>query len=543
MRRDSIVFLIGLVAALVPGCNCINNLDRYHFDGEDLGLTDSGPDVGSLDSGHDGGDDGGSDDAGGDMGLDCSTLGAPVDYRLEALQIPTIDDAANARVLGHDVDAAPTMCGVPDYSGDVDNAWIDLTAALPSLGPDPLIDLQAELDSTFTCSGSSAACPEPPWTIRVASNGACAEVTILHGATQAVLAGPFPATVDGAGNLRGEFETLQFNIAYRTPGGPVSIPFVIHDGIFSAQLATLTLSNMVIGGSMPRAELDAPFTALLQAAGDGTTPLSVLTPILDALTDVMVGQTCSGLSIGLRGSASRCPNAGSPVVYRLGVLHVPTNSEAMGGAVVGQDVDDSGTVCAVPDYMQQVDNSLIDLAAALPALTPTDPVDLQGEIDTALACVVSGTTGTSCRRLDIHVRVATGDQCAIVSVTDQMGQVLAPQRVGTLSPQGALRVLLPTFTLAVPLITPGQPQTAVLPLSNAVFSASVSPSSLTNVVIGGYMSSAASEAFVAQLYLTSTDPVMPSDYRPILSNLYDVVVGGMCSAMSIGLTGAGTALP
>ena len=87
-----------------------------------------------------------------------------------------------------------------------------------------------------------------------------------------------------------------------------------------------------------------------------------------------------------------CTPTGDPILYRLNALNIPTPEQAMDGDVVGHNVDRVGDTCGVPDYDGGVDNSLIDLAAALPALAPMDPVDLQEEIDNGLNCAVGDTT-------------------------------------------------------------------------------------------------------------------------------------------------------
>ena len=63
-----------------------------------------------------------------------------------------------------------------------------------------------------------------------------------------------------------------------------------------------------------------------------------------------------------------CTPTGEATRFRVTTLHIPTPTEAGNGAVVGHNVDRTGDTCGVPDYAGGVDNSLIDLAAALPAL-------------------------------------------------------------------------------------------------------------------------------------------------------------------------------
>jgi hypothetical protein len=51
MRHSTPMILLALLTAVVPGCNCLNDLDRYSFEGDDdMGPTDQGPDTGEDDA-------------------------------------------------------------------------------------------------------------------------------------------------------------------------------------------------------------------------------------------------------------------------------------------------------------------------------------------------------------------------------------------------------------------------------------------------------------------------------------------------------------
>ncbi|MBK6577668.1 MAG: hypothetical protein IPG17_16010 [Sandaracinaceae bacterium] len=126
MRHSTPMFLLALLTAVVPGCNCLNDLDRYSFEGDDdMGPTDQGPDTGE------------DDDLGTDGGplTECTGLDAPLDYRIETLDIPITSDVTAGRALGHDVDGTDSTCSVPDFVGGVDNSLIGLAQALPASQP------------------------------------------------------------------------------------------------------------------------------------------------------------------------------------------------------------------------------------------------------------------------------------------------------------------------------------------------------------------------------------------------------------------------
>lgn len=539
MRHSTPMILLALMTAVVPGCNCLNDLDRYSFEGDDdMGPTDLGPDMGEEDAGQDAGDDDGGTDGG--TITECNDLGAPIDYEIDSLLIPTTQDVAAGRALGHDVDAAGTTCGVTDYQGNVDNSLLTLAEALPGLGVDWPIRLQEDIDKGLACSHTNPSCAAPPWTVRVRRGTDCAQITILQGQTEAVLAGPFLASVDGLGNVRGEFDSLQWVIAhFRPAGGQVTVPLMVRDGIFTAHMSELLLNDIVIGGSLLRTEVEATFTQVIDDLSNGELDFSDVEPVLAARYDVDVAGTCERMSVGLRASASRCPNTGAPVLYRLTTLHVPTPAEANGGATVGHDVDGRPNTCGIPDYAGNVDNSLIDLVAALPALSPNAPISLQSEIDAALACP---TNGVDCARMDIYVSIAAADECALVSIQDAGGTIYATQRVGTLS-SGELRVRLPTWTWLLPAIHNSMPALLVAQLQNVILTADVSPTALSNVVIGGHTGNRGFASFMMALVPLLGDDVEYSDVEPILDNLNDVELYGMCDGFSVGFTGAGVVVP
>jgi hypothetical protein len=536
MRHSTPMILLALLTAVVPGCNCLNDLDRYSFEGDDdMGPTDQGPDMGEDDAGQDAGEDGGG------TITECNDLGAPTEYEIDSLVIPTTRDVVGGAALGHDVDMAGSACGVTDYQGNVDNSLLELAQALPALSVTSPIHLQGDIDTGLTCSLANTSCAAPPWTIQVRRGTNCAQITILHGRTDALLAGPFLASVDGLGNVRGEFDSLRWVVSHLlVAGGRVDVPFVIRDGIFTARIGELLLSDIVIGGSLLRTEVEATFAQVIDDLSDGTLEFEDVAPIFASLYDVDVAGTCERLSVGLRASASRCPNTGAPVLYRLTTLHIPTSAEANGSGTAGHDVDGRGSECGVNDYVGNVDNVLVELAAAIPAFSPNSPVSLQSEIDDALACAVSGAT---CTRMDIYVSIAAADECALVTIQDAQDATYAqPPSVGALS-NGELSVRLPKWTLLLPAFHNGLSTLLVAPLESVILTADVSASALTNVVIGGYTGDGGFESFMMAMVPFFGGDVDYDDIEPILMHLIDVERFGMCSRFSMGFIATGTAVP
>ena len=180
-----------------------------------------------------------------------------------------------------------------------------------------------------------------------------------------------------------------------------------------------------------------------------------------------------------------CGDAGAAVLYRINELSIPTPEQAMAGAVVGHNIDGAGTDCSVPDYSGGVDNSLIDLAAALPMLAPDDPIDLQAEIDNALNCAVDA---TDCTRLDLIVSVKTGTGCVIVEVLDGTGtdaETLAGPFVGSLNSSGEMRGQVAALSLAIPYSTGTSTVDINLEVTNVIITGTNSSASIENIVIGG----------------------------------------------------------
>jgi hypothetical protein len=233
-----------------------------------------------------------------------------------------------------------------------------------------------------------------------------------------------------------------------------------------------------------------------------------------------------------------CAPTGTATRYRVTTLHIPTPDDAEANAVVGHNVDGIGDTCGAPDYDGGVDNSLIDLAAALPALVPDDPIDLQAEIDNALNCAADADPA-ECTRLDLIVSVETGDGCVLVNVLDGDDDVLAGPFGGTLAANGDVRGRVPALALAIPYQGDGGSVSINLEVTNVILTANLSANTLGNIVLGGSLERTAFEATIMDLLVLLGD-IPFEDLQDILENLYDVQVGGSCSALSVGLTGSAT---
>ena len=267
----------------------------------------------------------------------------------------------------------------------------------------------------------------------------------------------------------------------------------------------------------------------------------------------MLGGVCTACPFGTTnqsgddpsGSDTSCDTpvcvANAPaVVYHLTTLSIPTQTQANNGETIGHNVDFAGDVCGVPDYAGGVDNSLIDLAAALPALAPDDPIDLQSAIDAAIACPASGPT---CTRLELNVRVTPGVGCASVVIEDEQQVPLGGPFVASVDGAGNLRGVTSEFGFTIPYDTTSGFVDLRVNLTQVTVTGTTAGGTLSNVVIGGLLAQPDFETFLMDVVQVTGGEVTFDDIAPILANLYDVVVGPSCSAMSAGFLAAGAATP
>ena len=233
-----------------------------------------------------------------------------------------------------------------------------------------------------------------------------------------------------------------------------------------------------------------------------------------------------------------CSDAGVPVIYRLGALNIPTPQQANSGAIVGHNLDGVGTTCSVPDYSGGIDNTFMDLAGALPALSPADPIDFQGEIDAGLACDALDPT---CLRLDLMVRIAVGTGCVTVRIEDGAGTTLMSTVAGSLDGSGNFRVVANELNLPIPMRTSSGTISWVLSLSSVVITGTLTASDVTNVIIGGVLLKADLESTFMSLLPLLDGSTSFSGVAPILADLYDVQVAGQCTGLSAGFLATGAA--
>ena len=262
-----------------------------------------------------------------------------------------------------------------------------------------------------------------------------------------------------------------------------------------------------------------------------------------------MGQACCAGSTCVAGSTCGtdnrcqhvgvCADAGTPILYRLTVLSIPTAEQGAAGATVGHNVDATGTTCGIPDYAGGVDNSLIDLAAALPALNPDDPIVLQAEINAALGCPAGS---SDCTRLDLILSVATGTDCVVIEIENGEGANLAGPFVATRDLSGSFRGVVNRLSLAIPYRTDLGTVDINFSISSVIITGNVSQSALTNVVIGGALVRSAFETTIMELLPLLEGDIRFEDIAPTLAGLYDVQVNSQCTALSVGFLASGAPL-
>ena len=117
------------------------------------------------------------------------------------------------------------------------------------------------------------------------------------------------------------------------------------------------------------------------------------------------------------GAITECDPVGAPVVAPIASLFIPLPPvDGVAQVGLGHNLDGMVGGCNVPDYANGVDNAFVDLAAALPALNPDQPIVLQDAINDSLACVLGS---ASCRPLDLGIRVdSEGDYNAYIADDD-----------------------------------------------------------------------------------------------------------------------------
>lgn len=228
-----------------------------------------------------------------------------------------------------------------------------------------------------------------------------------------------------------------------------------------------------------------------------------------------------------------CSASDNAVAYRLTALHVPTRADVDAGAPLGHDLDGVEGACDVPDYAWSVDNTLVDLAHALPLLAPDDPFVLQDELDEALFCTAAdagctpqwvGVRIQECRRgVKVDVFRVTDGACTAIGTADRAG----------LGRDGQLQAEF--SNLALDGAIDGRSDAAVLfSWVNARLTATVTDDGLEDAVLGGMLPFEVFEAAATEL--ADCNPAF-EDCGPLIG-LYDIMLepDGACDGLSMGVT-------
>lgn len=150
----------------------------------------------------------------------CDTTQAPITVPISSLVIPLPPVDGTAQVgLGHNLDGMEDGCGVTDYANGVDNAFLDVAAAIPSLSPDEPIVLQDAINESLACVIGDASCQRLQLGVRVTRGAGCAEVSLLDGDGE-VFENPGVGLLDANGNFRVEVPSFPLTFSYSTANGP-----------------------------------------------------------------------------------------------------------------------------------------------------------------------------------------------------------------------------------------------------------------------------------------------------------------------------------
>jgi len=97
-----------------------------------------------------------------------------------------------------------------------------------------------------------------------------------------------------------------------------------------------------------------------------------------------------------------------------------------------------------------------------------------------------------------------------------------------------------SLMLSIPYNTETGPVPINLAVTNVIITGSATPTTLSNVVIGGALARTAFETTIMNLLPLLGGEIEFSAIAPILSSLYDVQDStGACSALSVGLSASG----
>lgn len=223
------------------------------------------------------------------------------EYRITALQIPTMADVAGGSALGHNVDGVGDSCGVVDFAGGIDNAFMTLSAGLLELGSTSPLDLQAELDAALACATPSSTCePLALWLVLQQ----CDSVTVVsirddEGTT---ITSHVAVILSGGTELRVQFPAVPLRVPIRTPTGVTPLELDMQFVIVAGTLTATGFDDLVMGGVVPTGDLLSAFTPVLTAL-DGGPSMEDVEGVLSGLSDVRLGEECLAHSVGLRAVA------------------------------------------------------------------------------------------------------------------------------------------------------------------------------------------------------------------------------------------------
>ena len=219
-------------------------------------------------------------------------VGDSVRYRLDALLIPTPEQAEEGSVVGHDVDHAGDRCGVPDFVGSVDNVLIGLATDLLAVDVVDPIDLQEGIREglqLFVSVGVGTNCVVLQWENQ-------------EGDSLAV--GQFLGVLDGSGRFRARRPTVELMLPYATGTETVNLTLALTNVVATGIVGADSLTDVVISGALERSSLEAAVMELLATRQDDVT-FDDIEPLLEARYDVQVDGQCTALSFGLTATATR----------------------------------------------------------------------------------------------------------------------------------------------------------------------------------------------------------------------------------------------
>lgn len=174
----------------------------------------------------------------------CADAANPVTYYLDTLTIPTRTQAMMGQTVGYDLDGVDDGCGLPDYPGQVDNAFIEVAEALaddPS--PSGRIDFQALIDGGLCLQQGQ---PGIDLAFQVATGAGCATIDIYSGGTGGTPMASFVATHTG-GVLRGAFDAMSLVIPFEA-SPTMDAALDLGRVEFTASIGTDGLTDILLGG-------------------------------------------------------------------------------------------------------------------------------------------------------------------------------------------------------------------------------------------------------------------------------------------------------